>query len=155
MAGTVPVRDAAGIPAEPRFPMLLFDCPHCDNRLYFENSQCGRCGSAVGYDLGGNRFACVGNGWNYCANAARGACNWLVPADAVSPFCLSCRLNELIPPIDDPVQQRRWADVEKAKRRLVCGLWRLSLPVVPRSRRLPSGRSSLWTLRSAFISSGE
>ena len=113
--------------------MLLFHCPNCRNRLYFENSQCGRCGATVGYELGGNRFVCIGEDWQYCANAARGACNWVVPAGAASPFCLSCRLNEVIPPIDDPVQQRRWVEVETAKRRLVYGLWRQSLPVVPRA----------------------
>ena len=114
--------------------MQLFQCPHCGNRLYFENSLCARCGSPVGYDLTGNRFQLAGAGdWIYCTNAARDACNWVVPAGSHSGFCLSCRLNEVIPPIGDPVQQRRWVEVEAAKRRLVYELWRLGLPVVPRA----------------------
>ena len=120
--------------------MQLFDCPKCGNRLYFENSACAQCGSTVGYDLWANRFVCVGGegGRLYCVNAGQAACNWLVAEGARGGFCLSCSLNEVIPPVDDPLHHRRWVGVEAAKRRLVYGLWRLNLPVVPRSES-PAG----------------
>ncbi len=114
--------------------MQLFQCPHCGNRLYFENSQCARCGTVVGYDLAANRFERVASdARTYCANAAQGACNWVVAEGAPTAFCLSCALNEVIPPVDDPVHHARWVGVESAKRRLVFGLRRLCLPVVPKA----------------------
>jgi hypothetical protein len=115
--------------------MQLFQCPTCGNRLYFENSQCARCGAVVGFDLAANCFRLVGgsSAHIYCANAERGACYWVIAADSHGKFCLSCALNEVIPPVDDPVHHRRWVGVEAAKRRLVYGLWQLDLPVVPRA----------------------
>lgn len=114
--------------------MKLFQCPVCGNRLYFENTVCAGCATIVGYSLETDRFEAVGQGGlQYCNNAVQNACNWLIAEDGPAHFCLSCRLNEVIPPIGDPLQHRRWTDVEAAKRRLVYGLWRLGLPVVPRS----------------------
>ena len=115
--------------------MQLVQCPRCGNRLYFENSLCARCGSVVGYDLAANRFELVGanGGKLYCANASRGACNWVVPEGSPTTLCLSCRLTEVIPPVDDPRHHRCWVEVEVAKRRLVYSLWRLGLPVAPRA----------------------
>ncbi len=114
--------------------MLLFHCPNCGNRVYFENSLCARCGTALGYDIDANRFEAVGNSAVYCANAAEGACNWLVREGSPSAFCLSCRLNDIIPPIGDPNHHFRWVKVEEAKRRLVYGLKQLDLAVVPRAQ---------------------
>lgn len=115
--------------------MLHFQCPNCGQRLYFENSQCTHCGAVAGFDLDAVAFRQTGpgHGWRFCANAAEGACNWALPDAAPRAFCLSCRLNEIVPPVGDPVHRRRWADVEGAKRRLVYGLVRLGLPVIPRA----------------------
>jgi hypothetical protein len=30
------------------------------------------------------------------------ACNWMVPADDPEPYCMACRLNEVIPNLDKP-----------------------------------------------------
>ena len=51
--------------------MQLFQCPNCANRVYFENSLCARCGTAIAYDPRANDFEVVGrNGALFCANAA-------------------------------------------------------------------------------------
>jgi hypothetical protein len=68
-----------------------------------------------------------------CENyAEHGVCNWLVPGAEMSTLCQACRLNRVIPDLSNPENHRLWADVEHAKRRLVYGLARLRLPLVPK-----------------------
>lgn len=68
-----------------------------------------------------------------CANYANhGVCNWMVPAEDPSPFCLSCRLNQVIPNLDAPRNHVLWKRIEAAKRRLLYTLYRLGLPVIGR-----------------------
>ena len=76
--------------------MKLFNCQHCRQLLYFENTRCERCGHALGYlpDVGTlSALEPDGDAWRALANAAVGAtgrartrqhgvCNWLVPADS-------------------------------------------------------------------------
>lgn len=116
--------------------MRTFSCPVCATQVYFENTYCGACGTAIGYDAAANAFAAIGmakaGGINYCANHLDSGCNWVVPESATSPFCLACDLNEMIPPIADPEQRRRWADVEAAKRRFVYSVLRLNIPIYPK-----------------------
>lgn len=121
--------------------MRPFSCPVCDAQVYFENTHCTACGAAIGYDAAANAFAAIGRarhgGINYCANHSDSGCNWIVADDAASPFCLSCGLNEMIPPIDDPEQRRRWADVETAKRQFVYSVLRFSIPIHPKRDDAP------------------
>jgi hypothetical protein len=53
----------------------------------------------------------------------------LVSADEEEPLCISCRLNQTIPSLDDEVNARCWRLIEIAKRRLVAQLLGLGLPV--------------------------
>jgi hypothetical protein len=128
--------------------MKLFRCDHCGHTLYFENTACARCGHALGYDPASNRMLSLeslGDGvfsaplapearFVFCANAAHGACNWLLPHHpGADPFCRACRHNLLVPPMDDPGSLARWQTIERAKKRLFYSLLRLELPLATRN----------------------
>ncbi len=127
--------------------MKLFSCTFCGNTLYFENATCERCGHALGYvpghgvlvaleEKGGSWTspALPGEAYVYCANAAHGACNWLVPARPGGDiYCAACRHNDTIPPIGEPANLLRWQTIERAKKRLVYSLIRLGLPLHTRA----------------------
>lgn len=71
-----------------------------------------------------------GPAYRRCRNLDSAAvCNWLVPADDPSEFCLACRLNRTIPNLSQPDNPARWHKLEAAKRRLVAQLLTLGLPV--------------------------
>jgi hypothetical protein len=71
--------------------------------------------------------------YRYCGNRESPAlCNWLIEADDPSSLCRACRLNRTIPNLDDADNQRYWAAIELAKRRLVSQLLMLGLPVKSR-----------------------
>lgn len=75
-----------------------------------------------------------------CGNyATEGVCNWLVPADAEEELCEACRLNNVVPDLSIPENHTRWAEMEKAKRRLVFTLSALGLPLVPKSEDTERG----------------
>jgi hypothetical protein len=124
--------------------MKLFECQHCGQLLYFENTRCERCGHVLGYLPDGAVLSALteaedrcwrtleapGRLVRFCANAAHGACNWLVPAQATHAFCPACRLNRTIPDLGPPEHLVRWQRLEAAKHQLVYGLLRLGLPLV-------------------------
>ena len=124
--------------------MKLFECQHCGQLLYFENTRCERCGHLLGYlpdraalsalaPQDGGRWqplAAPDQPQRFCANAVHDACNWLVPATAAQTFCQACRLNRTIPDLGPPDHLLRWQRLEAAKHRLVYALLRLGLPVV-------------------------
>jgi hypothetical protein len=124
--------------------MKLFECQHCGQLLYFENTRCERCGHVLGYlpdreilsalaSEGGGRWyplAAPEEHFGFCANAAYDACNWLVPAGGRDTYCRACRLNRTIPNLDVPENLLLWQSLEAAKHRLVYGLLRLGLPLV-------------------------
>jgi hypothetical protein len=124
--------------------MKLFECQHCGQLLYFENTRCERCGHVLGYLPDAALLSALaeedGDRWRpliapeqvyrFCANAAHRACNWLVPAEAPHAFCPACRLNRTIPDLGPPEHLLRWQRLEAAKHQLVYGLLRLGLPLV-------------------------
>ncbi|WP_375171522.1 putative zinc-binding metallopeptidase [Marinobacter sp.] len=126
--------------------MKLFYCGRCANLLYFENSCCTSCGTALGFDPGAmdllavdpqgqDTWVSVGGAGQYrlCANYKnQGACNWLVPASDDHDFCVACRLNRTIPDLGVTSHYGLWHRLEKEKRRLVYALLRLGLPCAPR-----------------------
>ena len=59
-------------------------------------------------------------------------CNWLLPADSDSTYCIACELNEVIPSLEAPANRAWWSNLEAMKRRLVYSLLRLELPLVSR-----------------------
>ncbi|MEX0759791.1 MAG: putative zinc-binding peptidase [Tistlia sp.] len=126
--------------------MKLFECQHCGQLLYFENTACERCGRRLGYLAEAATLSALepaeGERWRalaaperpllFCANAEHGACNWLVPADGPHAFCRACRLNRTIPDLATPGNLLLWQRLEAAKHRLVYGLLRLGLPLTSR-----------------------
>lgn len=124
--------------------MKLFECQHCGQLLYFENTRCERCRHVLGYlpdgtilsgltAEGGDRWrplAAPDEPFRFCANAVYDACNWLVPADGPEAFCRACRLNRTIPNLEAPENLLLWQRLEAAKHRLDYGLLRLGLPLV-------------------------
>lgn len=126
--------------------MKLFRCTNCGNPLYFENTQCNRCGAALGYSprsrsllalepIGGVLWKDLASNNHYrlCGNYSQHqVCNWLVAAEDSNPFCLSCRLNRTIPDLSIGHNKNLWQILETDKRRLVYSLLRLGLPVYPK-----------------------
>ncbi len=135
--------------------MKLFRCDHCAHLLYFENIRCERCGRTLGYEPEANALVSLDGGpevftapflddrqFVFCANAAHGACNWLVPyAPGADPFCRACRHNELVPNIEDPVDLGHWQAIERAKKRLMFSLLSLHLPLATRNEDAAHGLS--------------
>jgi hypothetical protein len=69
------------------------------------------------------------------------SCNWLVRESDGQPYCLSCRLTEIIPDLTDAKNRQAWADVESAKRRLLYTLRALHLPVLSKAQDAEAGLS--------------
>ncbi|HET9648828.1 MAG TPA: putative zinc-binding metallopeptidase [Microlunatus sp.] len=114
--------------------MRSFRCPRCDAQLYFENSVCVSCGSAVGYDRDQRSLVLVdrgaATGRAICANLDLNGCNWLADPASEAGFCLSCRLTRTRPADADLAGLADYYVAESAKRWLVFELDELGLPVV-------------------------
>ncbi len=122
--------------------MKLFECQHCGQPLYFENTRCESCGRDLGYLPSNETITALEQGkhglralaerkgrYRYCANAQHGACNWLVSADSPEPFCAACRHNQMIPDLSQPANLTDWRRIELAKHRLFYTLLKLRLPL--------------------------
>ena len=123
--------------------MKVYSCSNCNNLIYFENSFCLKCKFPLGFDANSLSMVTLKTGTNnrfsdnkdqkrifkYCHNAQFGTCNWLIPANDESDFCIACGLNRLIPDLSSPDNLTRWTKIEAAKHRLVYSLLRLHLPV--------------------------
>jgi len=75
-----------------------------------------------------------------CDNARQyQVCNWMVAVNDPNPFCISCRLNKLIPNLSLPGNLDRWHRLEIAKRRIIYTIMRLGLPMeeAPTGNRPP------------------
>jgi hypothetical protein len=127
--------------------MKLFECQHCGQALFFENSHCESCHRRLGYLPSLETISALepsGEGqWTalaapsrplpFCANAEDDVCNWLVEdADEGEIFCRACRHNRTIPSLASGDNLARWRKVEIAKRRLFYSLLRLHLPLSTR-----------------------
>jgi hypothetical protein len=143
--------------------MKLFACSACGQSLFFENVQCTKCGRRLAYlpeqgvltpiepaddeksDSAAATFKAPASvakkaRFRLCRNyVEHGACNWVVPAEKDSPFCLACNLDETIPDLTDPHSAEGWVRIERAKRRLVYTLLELGLPVESRKERPDGG----------------
>jgi hypothetical protein len=136
--------------------MKTFYC-QCGQRIYFENTRCNHCGRTLAFDphsrdmLSLDRVdstcflsAVSGKQFKSCKNQNDyQACNWLLPADDSHDYCVSCRLNQVIPNvslgIDSANTLRHWVSVEKAKRRLLYGLLQIGLPFADKFRDPENG----------------
>ena len=125
--------------------MRSFRCDTCDQLVFFDNSTCLRCGSALGYlpteramfalrPEGGALAVAdrAGRLYRRCLNEVAARCNWLVPADDSESLCDSCRLTTVRPSDGDVDALAAFADAEGAKRRLLDQLLGLELPIIDR-----------------------
>ena len=103
-----------------------FSCPTCGRLVFFENSECLHCGTALAYDPAGRDVVAL-DGGDRCANATIAACNWLAPAPGA--LCASCARTRTRPADGDPQGLAALATAEAAKRRLLFELAELGLPV--------------------------
>lgn len=134
--------------------MKLFTCTNCNQPLYFENYYCGNCGADIGFDPAVLEFIPVAKGndaiatplnvqdgrrYRFCSNHIYNVCNWLVPAESNSAFCVACNLNRTIPNLEQNDYLDRWKTLEIAKHRLVYSLLQLGLPVVSKAQDEATG----------------
>ena len=128
--------------------MKIYTCT-CGQSLFYENSQCLRCGAELGYcpvcsSL--NPLRALDEPGRYlCGNPNCGAllvkcsnyteynvCNRCVsvPMDGSPPpkYCDCCRYNQTIPDLSVPGNWEKWYRLEAAKRRLFYDLDLLNLP---------------------------
>jgi hypothetical protein len=137
--------------------------------LFFENSRCTACKRRLGYCAeavmlvalteappgaeGGAESGAAGpveialgagkrERFLPCKNyTEHDTCNWLVRESDGQPYCLSCRLTEIIPDLSDPKNRQAWAEVESAKRRLLYTLRALRLPTPTKLQDAQTGLS--------------
>jgi hypothetical protein len=102
-----------------------FTCGVCGQLIFFENSACLRCGSALGFDWDARELRARPE-QPRCANRTVIGCNGL--ADREGWFCAACVLTRTRPNADDGAAIIAWADAERAKRRLIFELGELELP---------------------------
>ncbi len=125
--------------------MKTYACSKCGNKVYFENVQCVKCSSELGFDP--DRLAVLalesliepvgsyraigheGTALSHCVNAAHAACNWLTPTDTGDGFCRACDVNRTIPDLSVAGNIEAWRELERAKKRLVYDLLRFGLPL--------------------------
>src|SRR5262249_13441626 len=124
--------------------MKVFHCNSCQHLIFFENVRCEKCSHQLAFlpDRGevaalepaegelwrptGDRSA-VGL-YRLCEHyTTQNVCNWAVAADDPVRFCISCRLNRMIPDLSQPGHQDAWYRLEVAKRRVIYTLLELGL----------------------------
>src|ERR1700761_2020159 len=129
--------------------MKTYSCT-CGELLYFENFACVNCKREVGFlpdlicissfDPPGDQglypataTTAKGRLYKKCQNyTQQNVCNWMIPAENPEPFCVSCRLDVVIPDLSVPQHVTLWAAIETAKRRLVYSALKLKLPLANR-----------------------
>jgi hypothetical protein len=138
--------------------MKTFHCDKCGHQVFFENTQCGNCGSKLGYQpelhtissfepAGGNAWrslnkANAGALFRECVNySIEGVCNWMLPAESVEHLCSSCQLTRVIPALTSTKNRIYWQRLEAAKRRLLYSLWELHLQPKPKTSGVTGGLS--------------
>jgi hypothetical protein len=119
-------------------PVKSYRCRVCDNPLYFENSLCVSCGTALGFsrderaivpvDETGRYVDASGAIWWVCANLNLSGCTWLAPVHGGT--CFACDLTRTRPSDQDTVGLEQFRLAEQAKRHLVVELDTLGFPVV-------------------------
>jgi len=121
--------------------MQTFSCA-CGSLIFFENSQCLSCGRELGFipesrtlsaleSAADNTYRALADKGIYrkCGNYSQyNVCNWMVAEQEEQVFCVSCRLNRMIPDLSDAQNLRLWHRIEYAKRRLIYSCLALGLP---------------------------
>jgi hypothetical protein len=126
--------------------MRCFRCDSCGMMVFFQNDRCVKCNHTLGFlpdvmDLSALETAAdnqwlasspsaPGRAYRKCANTQQfRVCNWMVPENDPNPFCVACRLNEVIPDLTDTKNVVRWTKLELAKRRCIYTFLKLGLPL--------------------------
>jgi hypothetical protein len=122
--------------------MKLFECQHCGQPLYFENTRCESCGRDLGYLPADATISALEEGRRGLrALAERRAATATAPTlssaratgwfrwTALSSFCAACRHNRMIPDLSQAENQAHWRRIELAKHRLFYTLLKLRLPL--------------------------
>ena len=133
--------------------MRRFSCT-CGGQVFFENTRCLACNAVLGIDphrlqmvafpasspLEGGLDVTGEGRYRHCRNRAMYEnCNWLIQDPDSDAYCIACRLNRTIPDLSTDENRQHWAQLERAKRRLVFSLLDLSLPVNSQVRGWPFG----------------
>jgi hypothetical protein len=136
--------------------MKTYKCA-CGQRIFFQNALCVNCHRELGFLpdlLWMTSLDPVDDGlWRPTAKESEGAlyrkcqnytdfgvCNWMVAQKQEGEsFCVSCRMNEIIPDLSLDRNRESWAAVEGAKRRLVYTLIPLNLPVASKKDEPQNG----------------
>jgi hypothetical protein len=122
-----------------------FHCEGCGSLVFFDNVKCVTCGHVLGFlpsscelaalepaENGAWRALVPGQNdpfFRFCKNGQQyEVCNWMIAANDPNSFCISCRLNALIPNLSQSGNLERWHKLEKAKRRIIYTILRLGLP---------------------------
>ncbi len=118
--------------------MRSFRCRVCDNQLFYENSVCVSCGTALGFSRSERAIVPVGadgryvdaEGWVWfvCRNLNLSGCTWLTPEEGGQ--CFSCDLTRTRPNDEDLEGLANYPLAEQAKRHLIAELDVLGFPVV-------------------------
>jgi hypothetical protein len=128
-----------------------FACGKCRGLVFFENSICITCRSALGFlrprgELvvlapldGGLGYRIDTQTYRPCANLTLAGCNWLAESGARDGLCSCCALTRTRPSDWDEAGLAAFARAEAAKRRLVFQLDALNLPITPRAADLGHG----------------
>ncbi len=136
--------------------MKIFHCDHCEQLVFFENTQCMKCGHALAYlpdletmaslePVKDDVWMASGNGlkgrrYRLCLNYSKeNVCNWAMPAEDPHKYCRSCLLTRVIPNIEKPENRVAWVRLESAKRRLIFTLLRLHLPTASKTEDPKTG----------------
>ena len=119
----------------------------CGQLLFFENVRCIKCGRDVGFLPDALQMSSLdpddgfylptaseaaGRRYKKCLNYEEEAvCNWMIPEEKTAErFCVSCRLDQIIPDLTIEKNVLLWGLIENGKRRLVYSLLSLKLPVL-------------------------
>ncbi|MET0813424.1 MAG: putative zinc-binding metallopeptidase [Microbacterium sp.] len=115
--------------------MKSFRCRVCGGALFFENSVCVTCGTALGFsrvereivpvDGAGRYIDDDGLIWHVCRNLNLSGCTWLARLEGGQ--CESCDLTRVRPADTDLVGLANFVPAERAKRHLLVELDRLGL----------------------------
>ncbi|GAA2980606.1 hypothetical protein JOD63_002762 [Microbacterium terrae] len=127
--------------------MQDFRCRVCDARLFFENSVCVSCGSALGYsrqeqaivpvDEAGRYVDAEGLIWHVCRNLNLSGCTWLARLEGGQ--CEGCDFTRVRPNDADLAGLANFVPAERAKRHLLAELDRLGVEVRSRAEDAASG----------------
>lgn len=120
--------------------MRTFTCDHCGQLVFFENTSCVHCGSALAFVpermcmAALTASATLPHTWEpqspilrqamaslrMCHNrSSNGAtCNFTTDADGAQPYCISCRQTRWLPNLANPQNLLRTNQLENAKRYL-------------------------------------